>query len=248
MAQERQTRLRRLLAYVDALVQAMEACKEGDPTSAWRYASYKQHARRYNVLLRAASRVLRLDPSLAPYDLRHIPDAGSTLPAQQRELFESVYRRLVLLHARLKEALVNRTGGLVDLRDFLQRHLRKAIFHTPQREVEVQDALEQLLIGRGLKKGRDYGREVGRVKMSIKEVIPDFIFPDLDLALEVKLAKDRAKSRAIVDEINADILAYGRRYAHQLFVVYDLGTIRDEVEFKRGLETRGRVAVVVVKH
>ena len=45
----------------------------------------------------------------------------------------------------------------------------------PESERDVQDVVEQLLIGRGYEKGIDYDREVGRVKVSSKEVIPDFI-------------------------------------------------------------------------
>ena len=51
-----------------------------------------------------------------------------------------------------------------------------------------------------------------------------------------------------MDEINADIRAYGKAYATILFIVYDLGTIQDESEFKNGLETsEGDIQVVVVK-
>jgi REase_DpnII-MboI len=84
----------------------------------------------------------------------------------------------------------------------------------------------QLLIGRGLAKGIDYDREVGQVKVSIKEVIQDFILPKLSLAIEVKLAKTDTKARSIVDEINADIQAYGRKYDQILFIVHDVGSIR----------------------
>ncbi len=115
-------------------------------------------------------------------------------------------------------------------------------------KLDVQNAIEQLLIGRGMQRVLDYDRESGRVKVSIKEVIPDFNFPMLGLALEVKLAKTTAKSREIVDEINADIQAYGKWYRSILFVVDDLGSIRDESEFKRDLEATNGVSVIVVKH
>jgi len=59
------------------------------------------------------------------------------------------------------------------LRDFLQVRLRSAVLRPPQEERDVQDAIEQVLIGRGLIKGQDYDRETGRVKVSTKEVIPD---------------------------------------------------------------------------
>ena len=97
-------------------------------------------------------------------------------------------------------------------------------------------------------KGTDYDRETGRVKTSGKESVPDFIFPNLNLCLEVKLSKSPDKLRSIVDEINADIRAYATRYERQLYVVYDLGMIRDEAEFKSGLENAPGVSVLVVKH
>ena len=43
-------------------------------------------------------------------------------------------------------------------------------------------------------------------------------------------------------------MAYGSRYDRQLYIVYDLGTIRDEAEFKRDLENTPGVSVLVVKH
>lgn len=52
----------------------------------------------------------------------------------------------------------------------------------------------------------------------------------------------------MVDEINADIAAYSKGYRSLFFVVYDLGYIRDEIEFRHDLETAGNVSIIVVKH
>ena len=83
--------------------------------------------------------------------------------------------------------------------------------------------LSSSCIGRGMRKGIDYDREVGRVKISVKEVVPDFIMPMLSLALEVKLIKTAGQRvRRVVDEINADIASYSKGYDQLLFVVYDL--------------------------
>jgi hypothetical protein len=41
---------------------------------------------------------------------------------------------------------------------------------------------------------------------------------------------------------------YSTRYEYQLYVVYDLGTIRDEVKLKRDLENAPGVSVLLVKH
>jgi hypothetical protein len=114
--------------------------------------------------------------------------------------------------------------------------------------VEIQNAVEALVVGRGMAKGTDYDRETGRVKASGKESVPDFIFSNLRLCLEVKLSKSVDKLKAIVDEMNADIRAYSTVYERQLYVVYDVGTIRDEEEFKRDLENAQGVYVIVVKH
>ena len=60
---------------------------------------------------------------------------------------------------------------------------------SPDREVEIQNGIEVLIVGRGMATGTDYDRETGRVKTSGKESIPDFVFPNLKLCLEVKLSK-----------------------------------------------------------
>ena len=155
---------------------------------------------------------------------------------------------LSILKAYLETKLDIRTDGITRLKYFLQVNLRKVIFSEPEKESDIQDAIEQLLIGHGLSKGIDYDRERGRVKVSIKEVVPDFILPRLGLAIEVKLSKDKNKSRSIVDEINADITAYSKKYSSLLFVVYDLSTIRDEIEFKQNLENGNQVSLIIIKH
>ena len=94
----------------------------------------------------------------------------------------------------------------------------------------------------GLRQRNGPGKNIGQ------RVCSGFIFPNLKLCLEVKLSKSGDKLRAIVDEINADIRAYSSAYDRQLYVVYDIGTIRDEAEFKSGLEDAPGVSVLVVKH
>ena len=62
------------------------------------------------------------------------------------------------------------------------------------------------------------------------------------------MCKSADKVKAVVDEINADIRAYSTVYDRQLCVIYDVGMIRDEAEFKRDLEDAPGVSVIVVKH
>ena len=69
----------------------------------------------------------------------------------------------------------------------------------------------------------------------------------MNLCIEVKLLREGKKSR-VIDEINADITAYSTKYERLLFVVYDLGVIRDEAEFRRDIENAGAsIKVVIVK-
>lgn len=53
----------------------------------------------------------------------------------------------------------------------------------------------------------------------------------------------------MIEEINADITAYSKEYKRQIYVIYDLGVIRDEVEFKRDIENaKDDIKVIIVKH
>lgn len=134
-----------------------------------------------------------------------------------------------------------------DIGDFLKSKLRSAIFVTPEKEKQVQDTIEILMIGRGMCKGKDYDRETGKFNFAGKECIPDFIIPNQDLCIEVKLLRKGKKSE-IIEQIKSDITAYGSKYSSQLFVVYDLGVIRDEDEFINDFETNGKnVKVIIVK-
>ena len=121
------------------------------------------------------------------------------------------------------------------------------MFKKPEKEVEIQNSVESLLLGRGFSKGVDYDRETGKFEFSGKEYIPDFIIPKMSLCIEVKLLREGRKSK-IIEEISADITAYKKVYQRQLFIVYDLGVIQNEVEFKRDIEMTDGVKVIVVKH
>ena len=63
----------------------------------------------------------------------------------------------------------------------------------------------------------------------------------------MKLLRDGKKSK-IIEEINADITAYSKQYERQLFIVYDLGCIQNEEEFRRDIESMGNIKVLIIKH
>jgi hypothetical protein len=249
MANVSKDTLREYLHWTNALLRSMEVALRGeDPTNVWKYGGYKQFARKYNQILTEVSRNVPLPPILDCFNLDQIPGGGDTVAFQQKEVFEAVHANASVLKGFLESKIGIVEDETAAMRDFFQARLRTAVFSSPEKECEIQDAVEKLLIGRGLQKGQDYDREVGRVKISAKEVVPDFIIMKLDLALELKLVNRASRVREVVDEINADIAAYSKRYRALLFIVYDLGYIRDELEFRADLERSGNISVIVVKH
>ena len=242
-------KLREFLMFANSLLDSMEqSIRSSDEGNVWKHTSYKTYARKYNQLVNEVAKVTGGTALLDVYDLDKMPGLGDTIAIQQKNYFDSVHANLSVLKAFLENKVGYKQDKILQIRDFVEVNLRRATFKEPEKEIEVQDTIEQLLIGKGMEKGVDYDREVGRVKVSIKEVVPDFIFQKLGLALEVKLSKTTAKSKSIVDEINADIVSYSKKYRSILFVVYDLGSIRDEAEFKGDLEVNEGVSVVVIKH
>jgi len=250
MTEERDRELKKYLSYTKAVMDAMEMSISGQhELDVWRFSSYKEYIRKYNQLITDVVKFVKnLNIPAGYYDLEEVPGNTETIAMQQKQLFDSVYTNLAILRAYLENELDLKKDEVLSLRDFFQANLRRAVIRTPQNETDIQDVIEQLLIGRGLTKGIDYDRETGRVKVSIKEVVPDFILYRLKMALEVKFSKDKDRSKSIVDEINADIKAYSKEYARQLYIVYDMGSIRDESEFKNDLDNAEDVSVIVVKH
>ena len=241
-------KLRQFLSSTNALLGAMDAAQRS--TGSYHidnWVGYKQYATRFMELLLSVSGEAKLPSTVKGYDIKAMPSASRLLPHNQKMIFESVYTDLLVLKGFLENRIGVTDDELKALRDFLQDRLRSAVFQEPKEEEEVQNVVEQLLIGRGMRKGQDYDREVGRVKFSSKEVVPDFIVLRLSLALEIKLIKTPRRVRDVVDEINADIASYSKKYAQLLFLVYDLGHIRDEMEFRQDLESAPRISVLVVK-
>lgn len=239
---------RALLRSMDSVVESA-AAKEKD---VWHFVSYQAYAAHYNRLVEAVLRAGVADQGvLGMYDLKKMPGMGDTLDMQQRSYFQTIHGSLSMLCAFLesKAGVAETSAELRSLLEFLNAKVRPGMLATePQGEKAIQNTVEQLLIGRGMRRGVDYDRETGRVKHSGKESVPDLVFPPLSAALEVKLVKERASVSRIVDEMNADVQGYSKAYAHVLFLVYDLGGIDDVGEFKRDFESNANVSVLVVKH
>ena len=127
----------------------------------------------------------------------------------------------------------------------IDEKLRATIRTKPEEERNVQDAVENLLII----KEYEYNREKVTIPYSSKYYTPDFTFDTLSTALEVKLCDAQGDEKRIIDEINADIPAIKSKYKYAVFVVYDVGFIRDTLAFVKGIEKNNpSTYVTVVKH
>ena len=213
-----------------------------------RYVSFKSYAELYNNIAREAERVLGLPKtSFTEFYTSKMGSYADTLWGAQKQIVEQVSVSVGMLLSYLESATDFVEDEFENIANFIRSKLRASIFSIPSKEVVVQNAIEALLIGRNMTKGIDYDRETGKFEFSGKEYIPDFIIPKMNLCIEVKLLREGKKSR-IIDEINADITAYSTKYERLLFVVYDLGVIRDEAEFRRDIENAGaNIKVVIVK-
>lgn len=207
------------------------------------------YAEAYNTLAAKSIQVLGLpDNVILGIETSGMKGAADTYPGFQKQVVEVVAMRTGLLISYLEDATDYEEDEFDNISNFIKSSLRASMFSLPEKEYEVQDNIERLFIGKGLTKGIDYDRESGKFEFSGKEYIPDFILPKLNLCVEVKLLKEGRRSK-VIDEINADITAYSTKYERLLFVVYDLGVIRDENEFRRNIENAGmNIKVIIIKH
>jgi hypothetical protein len=136
------------------------------------------------------------------------------------------------------------SSAILRIINIAERKLRKVIRDIPSREKEIQDAFENLLIGADI----PYSRETESIEYSSKTYTPDFTIQKIDLAIEIKLCPREGREKEIIGEVNDDILAYQTKYGNLLFVVYDVGFIRDADRFIDVFEKNQNVIVRVVKH
>lgn len=212
-----------------------------------RYVVYRDMAHMYNDLANQVKSLLRIPSILYTFDTSSMKGYMDTLWGEQKRILEQVLLATRMLYSSLEGSIDFAEDEFDNLENFISTRLRSVIFELPRKESAVQNAIEALLLGRGMAKGIDYDRESGKFEFSGKEYIPDFAIPKLRLCIEVKLSREGEKSR-VIEEISADITAYGKQYQRLLFVVYDLGSIQNEAEFRRDIENSGEVKVVIVKH
>lgn len=136
------------------------------------------------------------------------------------------------------------SSAIVRVINLAEHKLRKVMRDRPEHEKDVQNAFESLLVGADLA----YSRESESIEYSAKTYTPDFTMPRIGLAIEIKLCTRAEREKEIIAEINDDILAYQTKYGNLVFIVYDLGLIRDTERFSSSFEENENVVVRVVKH
>ena len=132
-------------------------------------------------------------------------------------------------------------SDLIQIINLGEKKLRKLIRETPKTEKEVQDKYEDLLIANDIQ----YSREFPTIEYSSKKYIPDFSIEKLSLAIEIKLCKNAEKP--LIAQINDDILAYRTKFKNLIFLIYDLGQIRDVDLFKESIEQNEDTIVQIIK-
>lgn len=192
----------------------------GDPEGSWNPGARieKEHQKAYVSQLATARGLL-----LAAAD--HLERSG----------IESVYEGKNTPHE---------SSDIIKVIGLAERNLRKVVRSRPERETEIQDLFENLLIGAEIV----YSREADRVEYSSKTYVPDFTLAKIDMAIDMKLCNREGREKDIIAEINDDILAYKTKYGNLLFIVYDIGFVRDIDRFVASFEKHPDVLVRVVKH
>ncbi|MCL5949952.1 MAG: hypothetical protein M1490_05690 [Candidatus Bathyarchaeota archaeon] len=209
----------------------------------------RPYAIRYNLLREKINSLGIKDsevflPELSPEMVNSRFGLSSNDIQRNIALFDEVDVAISQMVGFLNAVQKNSFRILTELEEFLFKNLRKNVITYPNEEKDIQNVIAIMLNS----KGYSYQREKVRISYSAKEFIPDFTFEDLTAVLEVKFCKTDKKEKDLVDEINADILAYATKYENLTFLVYDVGIIRDTELFAKDIEKNNpRIKVLIIK-
>ena len=140
-----------------------------------RYVSFKSMAYIYNDFAEQVKIFLKAPAMLYTLNTENMRGYMDTLWGEQKVILEQVLVHTKLLYNTLEGNIDFVDDEFDNLENFIKSRLRTGVFNRPQKEVEVQNVIETLLLGRGLGKGVDYDREAGKIMCSGREYIPDFI-------------------------------------------------------------------------
>lgn len=238
-----------LLAQTKSLEKTMtEVANSAGENIGFHYVSCNDFIRHYQELAERAEPYINFNAPYHSYNIEKLTNPHDMTGIQQKNLFESALFSTRMLLNILESYFDYADDESDNLANLINKRFRMMFHEEPSNEKDVQNTLENLFIANNYSKGIDYDRETGKFNFSGREYIPDFIIPKINLCIEIKIIKDKSRRSKIIEEINADITAYTKKYERILFVVYDLGVIRDELEFKRDIEACGNVSVIIIKH
>ena len=143
-----------------------------------------------------------------------------------------------------KDKMEEDSNLFIKLQNIIISKFRVTFRDEPKNEKEVQDKFEDLLIISGF----NYTREKDRVIYSTKTYIPDFVLGELNMAAEIKICNRETREKEIITEINDDILAYNTKYKNSIFIIYDIGNIRDVEQFKSSFQAHENIVIIIIKH
>ncbi|MGB8310639.1 MAG: hypothetical protein WCE81_02100 [Halobacteriota archaeon] len=208
------------------------------------YSGFPAYAAQYNRFrLTLLSLYAEEAEGLFPPFPDSLAQIGNWAPVQFRGNLEAVSVMLDQMVVYLKAKLNIVDQEIEEIIDFIEANLRATIRKDPENEIELQDKLEDLFRARGY----DFQRDTIVIPYSVKDYRPDFTFEGLDLAVEAKFCNKKGREKQIVEEINSDIPAYQTKYKNAIFVIYDLGFIRDEQAFRSGIESNPDIYVKIIK-
>jgi len=246
----RELTINNLIKKCESLENTVVEVLNGTGNEIGRYNSYKIFAQTYNSIIEEAIKEKLFYGSYNTFNLSEIPSEFNTTWPMQKSVMESV-----LVNIRMLKVLLNTDSDFKkhetdNIENFIYSNLRPCFDKEPKSEAEVQKAIETLFIGKGMKKGIDYDKETGKFRYSSKEYTPDFIIQNLNMCIEVKFINSKKTVGSFIDQINADIPAYSTKYQNILFVIYDVGMIVNETEFRRDIENNklSNIKVIIVKH
>ncbi|HBM4505170.1 TPA: hypothetical protein ACGXHM_001041 [Listeria monocytogenes] len=224
-----------------------EVANSASENIGFHYISCNDFVIHYQELAERAEPYINFNAPYHSYNLEKSKSPGNMTGIEQKNVFESALfstRMLMNILESYFDFADDETDNLVNL---INKRFRMMFHEQPDNEKAVKNTFENLFVANNYNKGIDYDRETGKFNFSGREYIPDFVIPKLNLCIEVKIIKEKGKRSKIIEEINADITAYSKKYERILFDIYDLGVIRDELEFKRDIEASGDVSVIIIK-
>lgn len=208
------------------------------------YASYPVFMNRYHELYSELRTLIKITSLPIPKPHGWIDPANVVRPfwsTYLRDAIVAIGQMVAYLESQLGYHEQITSQLVKDIED----KLRIIVREIPQKEKEIQDVVENLL----KMKEYEFEREKVSIPYSTKYYVPDFTFESPNVAMDIKLCDSPEDEKRIVDEINADIPAYKSKYNNLVFIVYDLGFIRDSLTFAKGTEKNNPfVYVVVIKH